>query len=126
MHTHSHESASHPVNGLIGSDTVEGTPVYRPSGDRIGTIERVMIDKISGRAAYAVMSFGGFLGIGDDHYPIPWPLLHYSEELGGYALDLSDSVLKAAPKFQDDDSWPYGDRGREAALYGYYGALPYW
>jgi hypothetical protein len=53
---------------LIGSDKVEGTPVYRLNGDNIGQIERVMIDKISGKVAYAVMSFGGFLGIGEDYY----------------------------------------------------------
>jgi hypothetical protein len=61
--------------GLIGSDKVEGTPVYRSNGDRIGQIERIMLDKISGKVAYAVMSFGGFLGIGEDYYPLPWSLL---------------------------------------------------
>ncbi|MBV9062382.1 MAG: PRC-barrel domain-containing protein, partial [Alphaproteobacteria bacterium] len=76
--------------GLIGSDKVEGTEVYRSNGDRIGTIERVMIDKLSGNVAYAVMSFGGFLGIGDDHYPIPWPLLTYNERLGGYEVNIAD------------------------------------
>jgi hypothetical protein len=60
---------------LIGSDKVEGTPVYRSNGDRVGQVERVMIDKLSGKVAYAVMSFGGFLGIGEDYYPLPWPLL---------------------------------------------------
>ena len=58
--------------GLIGSDKVEGTPVYRSDGDRIGQIERIMLDKISGKVAYAVMSFGGFLGIGEDYYSLPW------------------------------------------------------
>ena len=60
---------------LIGSDKVEGTPVYRSNGDRVGQIERVMIDKLNGKVAYAVMSFGGFLGIGEDYYPLPWSLL---------------------------------------------------
>ena len=54
---------------LIGSDKVEGTPVYRSNGEPVGQIERVMIDKLSGKVAYAVMSFGGFLGIGEDYYP---------------------------------------------------------
>lgn len=54
---------------LIASDKVEGTPVYRSSGEQIGRIERLMIDKLSGKVAYAVMSFGGFLGMGEDHYP---------------------------------------------------------
>src|SRR5580704_3370466 len=60
---------------LIGSDKVEGTPVFRPNGDRIGQIERVMIDKLSGKVSYAVMSFGGFMGVGEDYYPLPWSLL---------------------------------------------------
>ena len=112
--------------GLIGSDKVEGTEVYRSNGDRIGTIERVMIDKLSGNVAYAVMSFGGFLGIGDDYYPIPWSLLTYNERLGGYEVNISDAQLKGAPKFRKDESWEYEDRGREGALYSYYGATPYW
>ena len=80
---------------LIGSDKVEGTPVYRSNGDRVGQIERVMIDKLSGKVAYAVMSFGGFLGLGEDHYPVPWSLLTYNRELGGYDVDLSDEQLFA-------------------------------
>ncbi len=54
---------------LIGSDKVEGTPVYRSNGQRVGQIERIMIDKISGKVAYAVMSFGGFMGIGEELLP---------------------------------------------------------
>ncbi|MBV9331895.1 MAG: PRC-barrel domain-containing protein [Alphaproteobacteria bacterium] len=112
--------------GLIGSDKVEGTEVYRSDGNRIGTIERVMIDKISGQVAYAVMSFGGFLGIGDDYYPVPWPMLKYNEDLGGYEVNISDAQLKGAPKFSKDQSWEYEDRSKEQALYTYYGANPYW
>jgi len=62
---------AHGRHDLIGSDRVEGTNVYRSDGKKIGEIERVMIDKMSGQAAYAVMGFGGFLGMGEDHYPIP-------------------------------------------------------
>jgi hypothetical protein len=112
--------------GLIGSDKVEGTAVYRPNGDRVGTIERVMIDKTTGNVAYAVMSFGGFLGMGSDHYPIPWSLLTYNERLGGYEVDVTEQQLKKAPKFQAEESWDSADRAREDALYSYYGATPYW
>ena len=63
--------------GLIGSDKVEGTNVYDAKGEKMGSIERVMIDKRSGQVAYAVLSFGGFLGIGTDYYPIPWDSLKY-------------------------------------------------
>ena len=60
---------------LIGSDKVEGTAVYGAGDRKFGTVQRVMIDKISGKVAYAVVSFGGFLGMGEDHYPLPWPNL---------------------------------------------------
>ena len=65
------------TGSLIGSDKVEGTAVYGANDTKIGSIERVMIDKKSGRVSYAVLSFGGFLGIGDDHYPLPWQSLKY-------------------------------------------------
>jgi sporulation protein YlmC with PRC-barrel domain len=69
------------TSNLIGSDKVEGTPVYRSNGERVGQIDRVMIDKLSGKVAYAVMSFGGFLGIGEDYYPLPWALLTFNPAL---------------------------------------------
>lgn len=69
---------------LIGSDKVEGTAVYGSDKEKIGSIERVMIDKMSGKVSYAVLSFGGFLGIGHDHYPLPWNSLKYDTNLGGY------------------------------------------
>ena len=110
---------------LIASDRVEGTPVFRPGGKRIGTIKRLMLDKRRGTVAYAVMGFGGFLGIGDDYYPLPWALLTFDEGLGGYKVDLSDQQLKGAPKFARNN-WDFGDRVQEAALLDYYGMPPYW
>src|SRR5690606_21886915 len=88
------------TGNLIGSDKVEGTAVYGPGEEKIGSIERVMIDKPSGKVAYAVLSFGGFLGIGDDHYPIPWAKLTYDESLGGYRTDISREDLDAAPRYE--------------------------
>jgi hypothetical protein len=112
--------------GLIGSDKVEGTAVYRSNGDRIGSIDRLMLDKLSGKVAYAVMSFGGFLGIGDDHYPVPWSLLTYNTDLGGYEVNISDAQLRGAPRFGQGEDWERYDRDRETALYSYYGVTPYW
>ena len=84
--------------GLIGSDKVEGTYVYDAKGEHIGSIERVMIDKRSGQVAYAVLSFGGFLGIGTDYYPIPWASLSYDTSLGGgTAPPLRSSSSKGRP-----------------------------
>ena len=79
---------------LIGSDKVQGTPVYGPDGQRIGSIERVMIEKIGGKVSYAVLSFGGFFGIGDDCYPLPWPSLKYNVELDGYQTMITKDQLR--------------------------------
>jgi PRC-barrel domain len=111
------------TSNLIGSDKVEGTPVYRLNGDHIGQIERVMIDKISGKVAYAVMSFGGFLGIGEDYYPLPWSVLTYNPTLGGYEVEITDQQLKGAPKYSRHESWDWSDRQRTQKLTDYYGGL---
>ena len=75
---------------LIESDRVEGTTVYDPAGNNIGSIKRLMIEKISGRVAYAVMSFGGFLGMGTEEHAVPWSKLTYDTNLGGYRTDLTE------------------------------------
>jgi len=107
--------------GLIGSDKVEGTYVYDAKGENIGSIERVMIDKRSGQVAYAVLQFGGFLGIGSDYYPIPWDALKYDTSLGGYRTNITEQQLQGAPKYSGD-SWDWNDRTRGRKVYDYYGA----
>lgn len=127
LSTEPHRATAQPVgrHDLIGSDRVEGTAVYRSDGTKIGQIERVMLDKISGQTAYAVMSFGGFLGLGEDHYPVPWQKLSYNERLGGYELNISDEELKHAPKFATGEEWQWDSaRGRE--VHDYYRVPPYW
>jgi len=111
---------------LIGSDKVEGTNVYRSNGDKIGSIDRVMIDKQSGKVAYAVMAFGGFLGIGDDHYPVPWSLLRYNSKLGGYEVNISEQQLTGAPHYGRDENWDWEDRKRAQQVFDYYRVPPYW
>lgn len=106
---------------LIGSDKVEGTAVYGADQNRIGSIDRVMIDKTSGKVSHAVLSFGGFLGIGDDHYPLPWQSLKYNTELGGYQTNLTESMLSKAPKYTNDNDWNWGDTTRVRAVNDYYG-----
>jgi len=95
---------------LIASDKVEGTAVYGPDGDKIGRIENVMIDKLTGRVAYAVLTFGGFLGMGNDYYPLPWAMLKYDESLGGYIVNLTRDQLESAPKYRESDTWDWSDR----------------
>jgi hypothetical protein len=107
--------------GLIGSDKVEGTAVYGADGNKIGSVERLMIEKISGKVSYAVLSFGGFLGIGHDHYPLPWQSLTYNTELGGYQVAITEDRLKGAPKYSSSENWDWEDRTRAKAINEYYG-----
>jgi hypothetical protein len=111
---------------LIESDRVEGTTVYDPQGKNIGSIKRLMIEKISGRVAYAVMSFGGFLGMGEEEHSIPWSKLTYDTSLGGYRTDITEDQLRGAPAFTRDRSWDWSDRQRERELHDYYRTRYYW
>jgi hypothetical protein len=110
---------------LIGSDKVDGTAVYGADQEKIGSIQRVMIDKISGKVAYAVMSFGGFLGMGDDYYPVPWSTLKYDTNLEGYRVNLTNDQLKNAPKYSSSTDWNWS-RDNDRRVYEYYKATPYW
>ncbi len=114
------------VHGLIASDRVEGTPVRRPNGAKVGEIKRVMIDKLSGNVAYAVLSFGSFLGLGARYHPLPWSALKYNPDIGAYEVDITDEELRRAPSFGERDEFDWGDRSRESALHDYYKAPPYW
>jgi hypothetical protein len=110
---------------LIAADKVDGTTVNNAQGEQLGTIERLMIDKRSGRVAYAVMRFGGFLGLGADRHTIPWGLLRYDTDLGGYVLDVDKAKLEQAPRTGDLGE-PVSDREWREPLYRHYGAAPYW
>jgi hypothetical protein len=110
---------------LIGSDKVEGTPVYGRDDNKIGTVQRVMIDKMSGKVAYAVMSFGGFLGMGEDYYPMPWASLKYDTNLGGYRVSVTEDQLKGAPKYNRNTDWDWSDRARDRTIHEYY-RTPLW
>jgi PRC-barrel domain protein len=108
------------THDLIGSDKVEGTNVYGADDKKVGSIERVMINKRSGKVAYAVMSFGGFLGMGDDHYPIPWPSLTYDTRLGGYRTAITADQLEGAPRYRGEE-WDWRDSARGRQVYDHYG-----
>jgi len=111
---------------LIESDRVEGTSVYDPKGESIGSIKRLMIEKISGKVVYAVMSFGGFLGIGEEEHTIPWNKLDYDTTLGGYRTDITAEQLRGAPSFYRDRDYDWSDRNRERELHDYWRAPYYW
>lgn len=114
------ESAS-----LISAGKVTGTNVYNTAGELLGEIYDVMLDKKSGRIAYAVMSFGGFLGIGEQYHALPWATLKYDTNQGGYVVGLTKEQLQGAPTFATGDQ-PFRDRIAEQEIHDYYRANPYW
>jgi len=113
-------------HSLIASDRVEGTPVRRANGEKIGSIQRLMIDKLSGNVAHAVLSFGGFLGMAQKHAPIPWARLKYDPMLGAYHLEMSDEELRSAPSTAAGEEFDWGDCSREIEVHNYYSVPPYW
>ena len=110
---------------LIASNRVEGTAVYNRSGEKLGRIEYFMVDKVSGQADYAVMSFGGLFGLGGKHYPIPWDMLDYDPDKGGYAVALDKETLEKGPSFAPGEE-PDFDRRYDQRVYDYYGIVYTW
>lgn len=112
---------------LIASDQVEGTAVYNRQGERLGTVQNFMVDKRSGQVAYAVMSFGGFLGMGESYHPLPWKALTYDTNLGGYVVDLTREQLQGAPSYAagQEPQWSDASWGRQVDDYygGIYGVV---
>ena len=99
-------------SSVISSERVEGTSVYNVAGDKLGTIDDLMIDKVSGQVRYAVLEFGGFLGMGTDRYPIPWNMLKYDTSQDGYVVPLDKRQLEAAPRYGQDAVPEYDDAYR--------------
>jgi hypothetical protein len=115
----------HPEHhALVASDRVSGTDVFDADGEKIGYIERFFIEKTTGRVVYALTSFGGFLGMGEDCYPLPWSKLDYDPSLGGYRIDITESDLENAPKWLDGQ--PVEDRPWAEKVHDHYGVPPCW
>ncbi|MBB3178221.1 PRC-barrel domain-containing protein [Variovorax sp. Sphag1AA] len=100
------------ASDVISSERVEGTNVYNVSGDKLGSIDDLMIDKLSGQVRYAALEFGGFLGIGADRYPVPWSMLKYDTALDGYVVPLDKAQLEGAPRYANDAVPDYDDTYR--------------
>jgi PRC-barrel domain protein len=115
---------------LILASRVEHTPAFNGAGERIGHIEDLSIDRKTGRVIYAIMSFGGFLGIGKRFHPLPWHMLRYDPERGGYLVSLDKQDLEDAPHFDADELRELGGSRPGPAVtqiweyYGRYGPLP--
>ena len=108
---------------LVSSSDVNGTEVYGRDGANIGSIDHLMIDKQSGKVAYAVMGFGGFLGLGEEHHPVPWNKLHYDKSKHGFVTDITERDVKGAP--ERGEHW-YADPEWERRTHEHYGVPLYW
>lgn len=113
-------SQTYETRDLISSDRVEGTAVYNPQGERLGTISRFMVDKRSGKAQYAVLQFGGLFGLGSDDYPLPWEILTYDTAQDGYVVDVSKEQLENAPHYPETETPAY-DYDYNQRVYSHYG-----
>ncbi len=105
---------------LIASSKVEGTPVYDKNGKGLGTIYNFMVDKYTGQVAYAVMSFGGFLGLGESYHPLPWKALTYDTSLEGYVVGIDPTQLEHAPTHGAGED-PFSDPAYGEKVRDYYG-----
>ncbi len=93
------------VTNVLSASTLIGDTIRNRQGEELGSLEEIMIDLNSGRVAYAVLSFGGFLGLGDKYFAIPWQALFVDTEKEEIVLDISKEKLENAPGF-DKDNWP--------------------
>jgi sporulation protein YlmC with PRC-barrel domain len=120
------DDTNNPAGKLIAAHKVQGASVYNTALEKLGTLEDIMIDKASGRIAYAILSFGGFLGIGDRYFPLPWEKLNYNAELGGYVVDIDRETLEGAPSYSDTKAAAWDDDAWGRDVYAHYGVPPFW
>ena len=112
-------------NPLISASKVQGTAVYNLEGERLGHVEDVMLHKLSGQVAFAVLSFSGFLGIGEKFNPLPWSVLTYDTGKGGYVVPLAKEQLQRAPAY-DREELTNADNGWGQRVNDYYQVTPSW
>lgn len=114
------------ISTALSASTITGDNVRNRDGEKLGHLEEIVIDIDSGRVAYAVLASGGFLGLGDKYFAVPWNLLTVDTENHEVVMDLAKETLENAPGF-DKDNWPdINDRAWVGDVYRYYGSDPYW
>lgn len=120
------QNSSGPGPEVMAADTLEDDEVINSAGEKLGSIQNIMLDVPSGRIAYAVMSSGGFLGLGDKLFAIPWSALTLDTDRKCFILDQQKDDFKSAPGF-DKDHWPaMADLTWATSIHNYYGQRPYW
>ncbi|HWA02682.1 MAG TPA: PRC-barrel domain-containing protein [Rhizomicrobium sp.] len=120
-------TASGHTSAILASK-VKGTSVYNTKGDKIGHVEDIVLDKTSDHIMFAALGFGGVMGLGEKYYPIPWSVLDYSPDRGGYVVPLTTDVIRNAPAYDLDDlTKGDGSIGQiRQKAYSYYNAKPDW
>ena len=116
-----HDPANRTDMRLIAADKVEGVSVYNPQGEKLGTVENIFIDKRSGQAEYATLAFGGVLGMGEKHYPLPWSVLTYDTDQDGFVVALDKETLEGAPGY-NKSRFSEADYNWRDEVAGYFGA----
>ena len=116
-------TATNETGDLIASDKVEGTAVYDRNGTKLGSVYNFMVEKRSGKVAYAVMSFGGFLGMGSSYHPLPWNQLTYEPAQGGYVVDLTKEQLEGAPTYSASEAPRWNDPTYSRGIDDYYASV---
>src|ERR1700748_1041673 len=116
-------TATNETGDLIASDKVEGTAVYDRNGTKLGSVYNFMVDKRSGQVAYAVLSFGGFLGMGSSYHPLPWKQLTYDPAQGGHVVDMTSEQLERAPTYSSSDTPAWSDPTSSRGIDDYYSSV---
>lgn len=114
---------------LLSADQAEGVAVYDRLGEKVAMIADVAVDEVTGKVAYAILSHGGFLGLGRRYHPVPWSVLHYDPRRGGYVLPLDRRTLESAPTYKVKATGGWDDASYRDVVHRYYqdyGAAPYW
>jgi sporulation protein YlmC with PRC-barrel domain len=119
-------TASGHTTAILASK-VRGTPVYDNGGDKIGTVEDVVLDKLSNNIMFAVLGSGGVLGMGEKYRPIPWSILDYDVDKGGYCVPVNKDMMQKAPAYRMEDlTKADGEQSIRAEAFNYYHAEQYW
>ena len=116
-----------PMYGVVSASKIIGESVVNRQDESLGKIQELVVDAKEGRLAYAVLSFGGFMGMGNKLFAMPWKAFEFSNTENKLILDVDKTKLESAPGFDKDAKWPdFADRTWGDGIYSYYGIEPYW
>ena len=107
-----------PKNRFVASNVVANPSVYDRDGHKVGTVHSFIVEKRTGQVAYAILSFGGFLGLGQKYHPLPWGSLVYDVEREGYLVNIDKAKLEGSPSYRPDDAPEFNDAyGQRVSTY---------